>query len=125
MQAAYDVISAAEATLSHQSSLAPSVSEIIDAMVKRWIDEKWSGAFREDCERLVDATGATMCQPAAAKTNASAEARLREALKTARDFIEFYGLDDFEETTNEAIRSIDEALSAHPHASDCDKQGER
>jgi hypothetical protein len=52
-------------------------------------------------------------------SRASAEARLREALEFARICI-WNGCD-----TIEALSIIDKALSAHPHASDCDKQGER
>ena len=37
-------------------------------------------------------------------------ARMKKALEIARDAIDFYGLDDFEETTQRTLKDIDSAL---------------
>jgi hypothetical protein len=63
--------------------------------------------------------------------NASAEARLRDALKQARwqldrivgEYPVNHGSKFCLNVAKSGIREIDTALSAHPHASDCDKQG--
>ena len=69
-------------------------------------------------ERLMDEKAA----------NASAEARLREALIVVRDMIanEMIANAVTDIKTMKPLKDVvEEALSTHPHASDCDKQGER
>jgi hypothetical protein len=41
-------------------------------------------------------------------------ASARKALEIAKDAIEFYGLDDFEETTEKTLRDIESALKDLP-----------
>lgn len=65
---------------------------------------------------------AALSKPAPVAANASAEARLREALEKVQDLTDSLRSC----VVVDAIRKeLGEALSTHPHASDCDKQGER
>lgn len=72
-----------------------------------------------------ETTISALCE---AEANASAEARLREALVRARKRIAYLGLiaGKLHESTNDNyfLPKIDAALSPDPHASDCEKQGE-
>lgn len=99
----------------------PNVCPEMKADIKAWFD-----------------AGRPNVQPS---DNASAEARLREALEVSGDALDEYyrywtggesrgSYDGRPERDNlwkamYAVRAARKALSAHPHASDCDKQGER
>lgn len=71
-------------------------------------------------------TAALSHKPDAAETNASAEARLREALEAMEPYLDAivcYASSINEHHGNEVAKLVRDALSAHSPASDCDKHG--